>query len=105
MPLTSKQRAFLRGQANHLEPIVQIGKDGVGDTLVQQTRDALEAREMIKCRVLENSLMTAREACDTLSVRTGSQPVQVIGNIFVLYRQQQDKSKRKYDLPKTAKKS
>ena len=64
MELTGKQRAQLRAMANELEPIVHIGKDGIGENLVKQANDALEARELIKCRVLDNSMLTAREACD-----------------------------------------
>ena len=59
MELTGKQRAQLRAMANELEPIVHIGKDGIGENLVKQANDALEARELIKCRVLENSMLTA----------------------------------------------
>ena len=62
MELTSKQRAQLRGLANDIDTIVQVGKDGIGDNLIKQVNDALEARELIKGRVLENSLLTAREA-------------------------------------------
>ena len=98
MELTSKQRAQLRGIANMLDTIVIIGKDGIPENLIQQANDALEAREIIKCRVLENSLLTAREACDELSRLTRSEQVQVIGSKFVLYRQHYDKSKRKIEL-------
>ncbi len=91
--LTSKQRAQLRGLANALEPIVHIGKDGIGDNLVKQADDALEARELIKCRVLENCGLTAREACDQLSQLTRSEQVQVIGTKFVLYRPSHKKGK------------
>jgi RNA-binding protein len=100
MELTSKQRAQLRALSNALEPIVHIGKDGIGDNLVKQANDALEARELIKCRVLENSMLTAREACDQLSKLTRSEQVQVIGTKFVLYRQSHDKSKKKIELVK-----
>ena len=86
MELTSKQRAQLRGLANTLDTIVQVGKDGINENLVKQVDDALEARELIKCRVLENSMLTAREACQELSVLTRSEGVQVIGTRFVLYR-------------------
>lgn len=96
--LTSKQRAQLRGLANSIDTILIVGKDGIGDNLVKQANDALEAREIIKCRVLENSLLTAREACDELSRLTRSEQVQVIGSKFVLYRQHYDKSKRKIEL-------
>ena len=68
MELTSKQRAQLRGMANGLDTIVQIGKDGIGDNLVQQANEALEARELIKCRVLESAMLTAREACQELAL-------------------------------------
>ena len=107
MELTSKQRAQLRGIANSIDTIVIIGKDGITENLVKQADDALEAREIIKCKVLENSMYTAREACDELSRLTRSEQVQVIGTKFVLYRMQHDKSKRKIELikdkPSTAK--
>ena len=84
--LISKQRAVLRGMANNLETIFQVGKGGISDTLVAQTADALRARELIKLRVLENSGYTAREAAEALAEQTGAEVVQVIGSRFVLYR-------------------
>ena len=103
MELTSKQRAQLRGIANSIDTIVHIGKDGITDNLVKQANDALEAREIIKCKVQENSMLTAREACDQLSRLTRSEQVQVIGTKFVLYRQHYDKNKRKIQLVRDAK--
>ena len=94
MELSSKQRAYLRSLSNDLDVIVHIGKDGIGDNLVKQANDALEARELIKCRVLENSMLTAREACDELSALTRSEQVQVIGTKFVLYRPSHKKDKK-----------
>ncbi len=94
MELTSKQRAQLRGLANSIDTILQIGKDGIGDNTVKQASDALEARELIKCRVLENSMLTAREACEELAKLTRSEPVQVIGTKFVLYRPSHNKEKK-----------
>ena len=88
--------------ANELEPIVHIGKDGIGDNLVKQANDALEARELIKCRVLENSMLTAREACDQLAATCRAEPVQVIGSKFVLYKRNEQKPK--IELVKKAKK-
>ena len=105
MELTSKQRAQLRGIANSIDTIVHIGKDGITDNLVKQANDALEAREIIKCKVQENSMLTAREACDELSRLTRSEQVQVIGTKFVLYRQHYDKKRRKIELVKDTKKS
>ena len=98
MELTSKQRAQLRGVANTINTIVHIGKDGISSNIVKQANDALEAREIIKCKVLENSLLTAREACEQMARLTRSEAVQVIGTKFVLYRQHYDKSKRKIEL-------
>jgi len=98
MELTSKQRAQLRGIANSIDTILIIGKDGITDNLIKQANDALDAREIIKCRVLENSMYTAREACDELSRLTRSEQVQVIGTKFVIYRQHYDRTKRKIEL-------
>lgn len=98
MELTSKQRAQLRGMASTLDTIVHVGKDGIGDNLVKQVNDALEARELIKGRVLENSMYTAREAAEELRVKARCEVVQVIGSKFVLYRMQHDKSRRKIEL-------
>mgnify|MGYP001115107144 CR=1 FL=1 len=95
MELTSKQRAQLRGMAATMDTILHVGKDGIGDNLVKQANDALEARELIKGRVLENSMYTAREAAEELAVATRSEVVQVIGSKFVLYRYQHNKEKRK----------
>lgn len=105
MELTSKQRAQLRGVANSLDTVVHIGKDGVSGNLVKQADDALEAREIIKCKVLESAPLTAGEACEELARLTRGEPVQVIGNKFVLYRQHYDKSKRKIELVKNRKKN
>ena len=105
MELTSKQRAQLRALANSLEPIVHIGKDGLGDNLIKQANDALEARELIKCRVLDNNLeYDARSAAEALAAATRSQVVQVIGTKFVLYRQNTNIAKRKIELVKATKK-
>ena len=95
MELTSKQRAQLRGLANDIDTIVHIGKDGIGPNLIKQADDALEAREIIKGRVLENCLLSAREGAEELARATRSQVVQVIGTKFVLYRETHSKEKDK----------
>ena len=91
--LTSKQRAKLRSMANEYEVLYQVGKGGIADTLVKQTEDALEARELIKLSVLENSPYTAKEAAAELAECTGADVVQVIGKRFVLYRKSTKKPK------------
>ena len=102
--LTSKQRSQLRGMAAELDTILQIGKGGITENVIAQTDDALRSRELIKGRVLDNSLLTAREACDALCQACRAEGVQVIGSKFVLYRRNdkdrkivlvQDKGKNK----------
>ena len=97
--LTSKQRAQLRGLAATEDT---IGKGGITDNIVTQMNDALKARELVKGRVLENSLLTAREACDRLAATCRAEPVQVIGSKFVLYKRNEQKPK--IELVKKAKK-
>ena len=96
MELTSKQRAQLRGLANTMDTILHIGKDGIGQNLVKQADDALEARELIKGKVLENNIeYDARLAAQELAKATRSEVVQVIGTKFVLYRESHSKPKEK----------
>lgn len=88
MELTGKQRAQLRGLANQINTILEIGKNGISENVIRQADKALEARELIKCRVLKNNMEdTARTAADRLALATGSAVVQVIGSRFVLYRE------------------
>ena len=89
--LTSKQRARLRAYANKVETILQIGKDGISENLIQQADSALEARELIKLRVLETSPVSARDAAGILARKTASEEIQVIGTRFLLYRRNKDK--------------
>ena len=106
MELTSKQRAQLRGIANTLDTIVIIGKDGITENLIKQANDALEARELIKGRVLDNNIdYDARAAAEELAKATRSEVVQVIGTKFVLYRESHSKPREKrIQLVKPAKK-
>ena len=90
--LTSKQRAYLKGRANGLDTIVQIGKNGVEPAVSKQVADALASRELIKGRVLENSPYTPREAAAELAEYTKSEVVQVIGTKFVLFKQKKKDS-------------
>lgn len=93
MAITSKQRAQLRGMAMSLDTIVQVGKGGINENLIHSVSDALNARELIKGRVLENSMLTAREACDALAAACKAEPVQVIGTKFVLYKRNEKEPK------------
>ena len=85
--LTSKQRAYLRSLSQNLETIFQIGKGGITDEICNQLANALEARELIKARVLENSGYTAREAADEIAEAIGADVVSCVGTKFVLYKE------------------
>ena len=85
--LTSKQRAYLRGLASNEDTIMQIGKGGISENLIKTVSDALEARELIKLKVLENSEESPRSAAESLAQATNSEVVTVIGTKLVLYRE------------------
>ncbi len=86
--MTSKERAALRAKANPLEPIIQIGKEGMSDNLINQIDDTLDVRELIKIRVhLETSPESPKELAQKLADALGADVVQVIGGVIVLYRE------------------
>jgi len=84
--MTGKERAKLRSMANGLQPIFQIGKDGLSDNFIKQVEDALEARELIKITVLETSGGSAKDFCREIAEAVKAEPIQVIGNKVVLYK-------------------
>lgn len=96
--LTSKQRAYLNGLANKIEAIFQIGKGGVSDTLIGEISLALEAREIVKIKVLNNSPSDVRDCAQDIAQKTNSEVVSVIGNRFILYRRSEKGAK--INLPK-----
>lgn len=100
--LTSKQRAYLRSLAMNEDTIIIIGKGGITDNVITQVRDALKARELVKGKVLETSLLSAREACEQLAEVCKAQQVQFIGSKFVLYKR--NETDPKIELPKSKKK-
>ncbi len=91
--LTGKQRAALRKEAGQLTPAFQIGKDGVNPPLIEAAAECLEARELVKFKVLETSPQTAKETAALLSEETGSHVVQVIGHTLTLFLPKDEKSK------------
>ena len=93
MSITSKQRAQLRGLAMNEDTIIQVGKGGINEALVESVGAALKARELVKGKVLENSMLTAREACDALCDACKADGVQVIGTKFVLYKRNEKEPK------------
>ena len=98
--MTSKQRAFLKGLAMELTPVLQIGKGGLTPEVTEAVREAMENRELIKLGVLKNCSDDPREIGQILSERTHSELVQVIGKKIVLYKDAKEPEKRKILLPK-----
>ena len=84
--LTSKERAELRSQANALETTLMVGKGGVTDAVIAEAEKQLEARELVKGKVLEGAMMSPREVSDAICQATGADGVSVIGTKFVIYR-------------------
>lgn len=98
--VTGKQRAYLRKLGHGIEPIFQIGKDGVTDTLLIGIDEALEKREILKVHILETALLDTKETCNEIAEELNAVPVQAIGNKFILYRQSSDVKKRKIEIPR-----
>ena len=85
--ITSKQRAYLRGLANGIPAIMQIGKGGIGENLIKTVSDALEARELIKMTVLENSMESPKDVANELAALVDADVVGVVGRKIILYRE------------------
>ena len=98
--MTSKQRAYLKGLAMTMDPILQLGKGGLTPENTAAVDEALAARELIKISVLQNCLEDPRQMAEVLAERTRSKIVQVIGKKIVLYKQAPDKKNRKIELPR-----
>lgn len=99
--MTSKQRAFLRSLAVNEDTILMVGKGGVSDELIAQAEGALNARELIKGKVLETAPGDARSFAEQIAGETNAEVVQVIGSKFVLYRR--NEKKPVIELPKAKK--
>lgn len=84
--LTSKERAELRAQANTVETTLMVGKDGVTENVVAEADRLLTARELVKGKVLESALMSAREVSDAICAATGADGISCVGSKFVIYR-------------------
>ncbi|MDU6524441.1 ribosome assembly RNA-binding protein YhbY [Enterococcus devriesei] len=93
MELRGKQKRFLRSQAHHLQPIFQIGKNGLNEAVMVQINEALEKRELIKVNLLQNTDEVADEVAHVLEAKINCEIVQIIGRVLVLYKAS---SKEKY---------
>lgn len=95
--ISGKQRSYLKALANTIDPIFQIGENGITESFLKQVDEALEAREIVKINVLNNSSLTAKEAADQVVDSLNAEFVQSIGNKFVIYRE--SKENKKIELP------
>lgn len=91
--ITSKQRAYLRGLANTIPALHQIGKDGISEGVLSSISDALDANALVKIHVLETAPLTAKEAAYEMEEKLGAEGVQIIGRKFVLYRESENSPK------------
>ncbi len=88
--LTGNQRSYLKGMANNIDPILQIGKKGITENFVNQVDEALEAREIIKIKVLDNSFLEPKKVANELCTLTDAEFVQSIGSKITLYRESEE---------------
>ena len=95
MPITTKRRAELRSAAALEDTVVFIGKGGITPAVLSSAEEVIEKRELIKCKVQENCLLSPREACEELCEALKAEPVQVIGTKFVIYRENKKKNEKK----------
>lgn len=89
--LTSKQRVFIKKKAHDLEPLVRVGKDGITENLIQSILEAIESREVLKVKILQNCEKEKEEILEELSQRTEFEVVGLIGRTIILYRENTDK--------------
>lgn len=90
--LKGKDRSYLRAEANNLDPVVHVGKEGITEAVIEQLDAALEDHELLKIRILENTGRKTRSAAEELATASGADVVQVIGGIAVLFRQRAEDS-------------
>ncbi|MBF0699815.1 ribosome assembly RNA-binding protein YhbY [Streptococcus danieliae] len=98
MSLTSKQRAFLKAEAHHMKPIIQIGKNGLNNEIKTSIRNALDARELIKVTLLQNTDENIHDVAETLEEEIGLDTVQKIGRILILFKPSAKKENRKLSI-------
>ena len=99
MSFTGKARAALRAEAHHLDPLVQIGQQGITPAVRQSANDALRTKELVKMQVGKNSELKAKEAAGQFAAQLNAEVIQVIGRTFTLYRHNPDIKRSEGDLP------
>ncbi len=97
--ITTKQRAHLRSLGNALDPVMQIGKDGASENVLTGINLLLEARELVKIKILKNCDDDVKSLANEIAAKIGADVVQVIGNIFILYKKSTRKGFKHIELP------
>jgi len=95
--LTNKQKRFLRSEANQLQPLIQIGKNGLTESVVELIEEALEAKELVKVSILQNCAEDKKDIAEKLEKVQDLHVVQIIGSTIVLYRESLEK--KRIELP------
>ena len=96
--LTGKQKSYLKGLAHTMQPIIQVGKNGVNDPLIKTVYDALEARELIKVSILQNCFEEPKAIAAEIATVIDAEIIQVIGKTIVFYKE--SSKKKQIVLPK-----
>jgi RNA-binding protein len=91
LTLTSKQKQFLKGVAHPLSPVVRVGKGGVSDAVVAETKKSLDAHELIKVRIDADDSALRKELASKLAAASDSQMAGMVGKTLILYRQRDEK--------------
>lgn len=99
MTLTSRERATLRAEAHHLDPLVHVGHSGLTDALRQTLDDALRTHELVKVALAKSTELSAKEAAGQLAEQLGADVVQTIGRTCTLYRENPDLERKKGAAP------
>ncbi len=99
MPMTGKERAALRAEAHHLEPLLHVGQQGLAPSVFQALDDALRTHELVKVQLTRTVESSAKDAAQELAAATKAEVVQTIGKTATLYRENPELPKRKGDLP------
>jgi RNA-binding protein len=97
--MKGRERADLRAEAHHLKPTVHVGQHGITDAVAKSLDDVLRTHELVKCQVVKNGELSAKDAASTLAPRAGAEVVQVIGRTFTLYRHNPELHKKPGALP------